>query len=114
MLFGTIQQGVVFVISVGAFVFEAWALIDALRYSNSAYEAAGKQTRTLWGALLGAATVIGFLGLPYPLGVPLASALGFLGIAAIVAAAVYAFGVRPALHSTGRRPPQTRNKRGGW
>ena len=114
MFFGTIQQGVVFVISVGAFVFEVWALIDALRYSNSAYEAAGKQTRTLWGALLGAATVIGFLGLPYPLGFALASALGFLGIAAIAAAAFYTFGVRPVLRATGRRSGQTRNKRGSW
>jgi hypothetical protein len=114
MFFGSIQQAVVFLISVGAFAFEVWALIDALRYSGSTYGAAGKQTRTLWGALLGGATVIGFLGLPYPLGLALASALGFLGIAAIAAAAIYTFGVRPALRATGQRPRQTHNKRGGW
>jgi hypothetical protein len=114
MFFGSIQNGVVFVISVGAFVFEGWALIDALRYSGSAYAAAGKQTRALWGGLLGGATVIGFLGLPYPLGFAPASALGILGLAAIAAAAVYAAGVRPALRAVGRTPRQGRDRRGGW
>jgi hypothetical protein len=114
MLFGSIQQGVVFVISVGAFVFEVWALIDALRYPPSAYAAAGKQTRTLWVGLLGGATVVGFLTLPYPLGLALASALGFLGLAAIAAASVYAVGVRPALRAIGRKPRQGRDRRGGW
>ncbi len=114
MFFGSIQNGVVFLISVGAFAFEAWALIDALRYPGSAYAAASKQTRGLWAGLLGGATVIGFLGLPYPLGLAPARTLGFLGLAAIAAAAVYAAGVRPALRSIGRTPRQGRDRRGGW
>ena len=114
MIFGSIQYGVVFVISIGAFAFEAWALIDSLRYPAGAYVAAGKQTRALWAGLLGGATTIGFLGLPYPLGFALASALGFLGLAAIAAAAVYTVGVRPALRGIGRTPRRRRDQRGGW
>jgi hypothetical protein len=114
MIFGSIQYGVLLVISIGAFAFEAWALIDALRYPAGVYEAAGKQTRGLWAALLGGATVVGFLGLPYPLGFAPASALGILGIAAIAAAGVYAAGVRPALRAIGRSPRQRRDRRGGW
>ena len=114
MFFGSIQNGVVFLISVGACAFEAWALIDALRYPGAAYATAGKQTKALWGGLLGGATVIGFLGLPYPLGLAPASALGFLGLGAVAAAAVYSAGVRPALRAIGRTPRQGRDRRGGW
>jgi len=114
MIFGSIQNGVVLAISIGAFAFEAWALIDAIRYPTGAYVAAGKQTKGLWGVVLGAASVIGFLGLPYPLGLAPASALGFLGLAAIAAAAVYTVGVRPALRTIGRTPRQRRDQRGGW
>lgn len=113
-MFGSTQHAVVFLISVGAFAFEAWALIDALRYPGGAYAAAGKQTKGLWVGLLGGATAIGFLGLPYPLGIALANALGFLGLAAIAAAAVYATGVRPKLRAIGRTPRQARDRRGGW
>ena len=113
-MFGSIQNGVYFVIAVGAFVFEAWALIDALRYPAGAYLAAGKQSKGLWGGLLGGATAVGFLGLPGPLGLSRLSAIGILGIAAIVAAGVYATGVRPALQSIGRSPRRTRPQRGGW
>lgn len=114
MIFGSIQGIVVFLISVGAFAFEVWALIDALRYPGGAYVAAGKETKALWGGLLGGAAVVGFLGLPEPLGFSYTQALSFLGIAAIAAAAVYAARVRPALRGIGRAPRKSRNKRGGW
>ena len=114
MVFGSIQYGLLFVISIGAFAFEVWALIDAIRYPAGAYVAAGKQSKGLWGGLLGGAAAIGFLCLPHPLGIALASALGFLGLAAIAAAAVYTVGVRPALRAIGRTPRRRRDQRGGW
>ena len=113
-MFGTVQAGVVLIIAVGAFAFEAWALIDAARHSPGAYIAAGKQTKALWVGILAGATVIGFLGLPCPLGLSFTSAISFLGIAAIAAAGIYAAGVRPALRAAGPGPRRSRDERGGW
>lgn len=113
-MFGAIQGGVVLIIAIGAFVFEAWALIDASRYPPGAYPAAAKQTKPLWVGILVGATIVGFLGLPYPLGLSYTSAISFLGIAAIAAASIYAAGVRPALRSVDRGPRRTRDQHGGW
>ncbi len=113
-MFGFVQGTLYLVIAVGAFAFEGWALIDALRHASGAYPAAGKQTKGLWGGILGGATAIGFLALPYPFGAPRVSALGLLGIAAVVAAGVYAANVRPALGNVGRSSRPRRDKRGGW
>lgn len=113
-MFGAIQGGVVFVIAIGAFIFEAWALIDASRYPTGAYLAAGKQTKPLWVGILVGATIVGFLGLPYPLGLSYTSAISLLGLAAIAVAGIYAAGVRPALRSVGRGHRRTRDQRGGW
>ena len=114
MIFGTIQYWLFFVISVGAFVFEGWAFVDALTYPAGTYANANKQSKALWVGILVAALAVGFLGLPSPIGFAVTNALGLLGIAAIAAAAIYTFGVRPALRATGRVPRQKRNKRGGW
>jgi hypothetical protein len=113
-MFGVLQAGVVLVIAIGAFAFEAWALIDALRHAPGAYLASGKQTKALWVGILAGATVVGFLGLPYPLGLSYTSVISFLGIAAIAGAGIYAAGVRPALRSVGPGPGRTREQRGGW
>lgn len=114
MLFGSLQLVIYFVIAVGAFVFEIWAFIDALRYPSAAFVAAGKQTKTVWGGLLGAAAAVGFLGLPPPLGLSFTSAIGLIGLAGIVVAGIYATGVRPALAAIGRGRRPRRDHRGGW
>ncbi len=113
-VFASVQLAVYFFIAVGAFVFEAWALIDALRYPAGAFTAAGKQSKPLWVGLLAGATAVGFLSLPAPVGVSFTNALGFVSLAGIAAAGVYAVGVRPALRAIGRGPRPRRDQRGGW
>jgi hypothetical protein len=113
-MFGFVQGTLYLVIAIGAFAFEGWALIDALRHSSGAYPAAGKQSKGLWGGILAGATAIGFLALPYPFGAPRVSALGILGIAALAAAGIYAASVRPALRSVGKTSRPRREQRGGW
>jgi Protein of unknown function (DUF2516) len=80
------------VISIAAFVVEAWAFLDAVRRPASAFVAAGKQTKPIWLLILGVATVVG-LGYAFYLGG--ASAISILPVAAFVAAAIYLVDVRP-------------------
>jgi len=47
-------------LAIAAFVFEAYAFIDAIRRPAEAFVAAGKQTKPLWLVITGVATVIGF------------------------------------------------------
>lgn len=96
---GSAQSIVVFVLSIAAFLLEAFAFVDALRHRPDAYTAAGKRTKQFWTLVTGIAAVLGFVFL-------LSSAvLGFLSIIAVVAAGVYLADVRPALRQvTGRGP----------
>ena len=80
------------VISIAAFVVEAWAFVDAVRRPAPAFAAAGKQTKPIWLLILGVATVVG-LGYAFYLGG--ASAISILPVAAFVAAAIYLVDVRP-------------------
>ena len=80
------------VISIAAFVVEAFAFIDAVRRPASAFTAAGKQTKPIWLLILGVAMVVG-LGYAFYLGG--ASAISILPVAAFVAAAIYQVDVRP-------------------
>ena len=114
-MFGTLQNLIVFVISLAALVGAIWALIDALRYPNQAYVSAGKQTKVLWGVILGVASAITLVYLPWPPGRGGMGILGLLGIAATVAVIYFFVGVRPKLreHHT---PGSSRGpvNRGGW
>ncbi|MGI8330085.1 DUF2516 family protein [Actinomadura scrupuli] len=92
---------VFWVIAIIAFVFEVWALIDAVRTPAPAYEAAGKQTKQIWLIILGIANVVGLGGAANFLTI-----LSLLPIAAFIAAAIYLADVRPAVK-------QFRNRRGG-
>jgi hypothetical protein len=74
-----------------AFVFEAWAFIDAIIRPAPAYLAAGKRTKQIWLLITGVAAVLGLASATGYLG----SATWFLGVAAFVAAAVYMVDVRP-------------------
>jgi len=80
------------VLSIGAFVAEVWAFVDALRRPTKAFVAAGKQTKPLWLIILGVAAVIGLYFSTLASG---ASAIGILPIAAFVASAIYLTDVRP-------------------
>jgi predicted membrane metal-binding protein len=80
------------VLSIAAFVAEAWALVDALRRPTKAFVAAGKQTKPIWLIILGVAAVIGLYSSTLASGL---SAISILPIAAFVAAAIYLTDVRP-------------------
>ncbi len=76
-------------LAIAAFVFEAYAFIDAIRLAP-AFVAAGKQTKPLWLVITGVATVIG-LGTAATGSYP----IGILAVAAFVAAAIYVTDVKP-------------------
>lgn len=86
-----------FALIVGAFLFEAWALGDAVMRPAGAYTYAGKRNKQFWLLLVGAAFVVGVFGFVYgPAFLASAGALGStLFIAAFVVAAVYMADVRP-------------------
>ncbi|WP_084128219.1 DUF2516 family protein [Demequina sp. NBRC 110055] len=108
-MLGSLQNLILMVLSVAVFVGSVWGLIDALRYPDSSYQAAGKQSRMLWGILLGAATVVSFLSLGG------GGVLGLLGIAAIVIVLLYFVDVKPKLQQYGGRGPRRpRQQSGGW
>jgi hypothetical protein len=90
---GSAQAVVYLVLSICAFVVQVWALVDCLRRRPDAFVAAGKMTKQRWTIITGVATAIGFLALPGGF----LGALGFLNLAAFVAAAVYHVDVKPAL-----------------
>jgi hypothetical protein len=89
-----------FALTVVGFAVEAWAFIDALTRPKAAYPAAGKLTKTIWLLILGVALVVGAFA------VYSGSLIGFLSVAAFVAAAVYLVDVRPKVKEMG-------GKRGG-
>ncbi|WP_062518983.1 DUF2516 family protein [Demequina silvatica] len=113
-MFGFLQNTVVLLISLAAFAGAIWGLIDAARRPEGAFTAAGKWSKTIWLVILGVATIIAFISLPWPLGTG-GGIGGILGIAAIVAVIVYLVDVRPKLGggygpSGGSRGRST----GGW
>ena len=77
-------------LAIAAFVFEAYAFIDAIRRPAPAFVAAGKQTKPLWLVITGVATVFG-LGTAVTGSYP----IGILAVAAFVAAAIYITDVKP-------------------
>lgn len=113
-MFGTLQNLIVFALSLAAFVGAIWGLIDAARHSESSFQAAGKQTKMIWLIILGAATIVAFLALPWPLGTG-GGIGGILGIASIVAVMVYFVDVRPKIGQYGGPSSGGRNRSsGGW
>lgn len=95
-MFGDLQLLIVQALTVLAFGLEVFALVDAARTRAEAFVVAGKQTKTLWLAILGVATAFGFIALPLFGGGAL-DPFGLLSIVAVVAAAVYLTDVRPAI-----------------
>jgi 4-amino-4-deoxy-L-arabinose transferase-like glycosyltransferase len=110
----TIQYVILLALAVGALALEAWALIDALRHPAGSYTAAGKLTKPIWLAILGVATALGVLALPFG-GGGFTSPLGILSVLAVVAAAVYLTDVRPAVRGMrGRGGGRNSGPYGPW
>ena len=112
-MFGSLQHLIILIISVAALIAAIWALIDATKYSNTAYVSAGKKSKTLWLVILGVAALVSFISLPPPLGSQ-GGIIGLFGIAAIIAVVYYFVDVRPkvAAMNPGSRGP--RRSAGGW
>jgi hypothetical protein len=95
-------------LTLAAFVIEAWAFIDSITRPASAFIAAGKQTKQLWLILLGLAFVLGLISIVYGGG------LGFLSVAAFVAAAVYHVDVRPKVREYSKNGKGRGNSNGPY
>lgn len=87
---GVAQSWVSFALTLAGFGVELFALLHALRTRPDAFIAADKRTKNFWLAVLGVATLLGFLSIG-PFG------LGLLAIIAIVAAGIYLADVKPAI-----------------
>ena len=82
------------VVSLGMFVAQAVAFIDALTHPKEAYLAGDKLTKQAWCIILGLALVAHML---------IWSPLSLFNLVGIVAAIVYLVDVRPTLRSLTRR-----------
>lgn len=106
MIVASVQVVVLFVLHLIALVMCVVALVDAARRPATAFTNAGKRTKGFWLAVLGVATAVAFVAIPYPLGI---GALGFFAAAlAAAAAGVYLADVRPAVG------PYSGTGSGGW
>lgn len=94
-MIGLIQMYLFLVLSLVGIALEIWALVHAARMPARSFEAADKRTKTFWVAVLAAATLVGFLGIPPPLGVSPLPVLFVL--VAVVPAGIYLADVRPAV-----------------
>lgn len=77
---------ILWAIDLATLVGSAWAFIHCLRTRPDAFPAIGRQSKGLWLALTGGATLVS-LATFYPIGI--------LGIASIVIAGVYLLDIRP-------------------
>ena len=95
------------------FGISVWALVDLSRRPASAFAQAGKLTKTKWGLILGAAVMVAFIALPYPLNLPFPK---WLALVSAVAAIVYLVDVKPAIlpYSRRRGGGPNRPSSGGW
>jgi hypothetical protein len=82
-------------ISLGTFVVQAFAFVDALTHRAEAYVAGDKMTKQAWGIILGLAVVAHMI---------FWDPISLFNIAGIIATLVYLLDVRPTLRElTGRR-----------
>ena len=78
----------VLLVDLALLVLAGWALLDAATRPAAAFVAAGKQTKTIWLAILGVCFALTLLG---------AGIFGLLGFVVAVATIVYLVDVRPAV-----------------
>ena len=90
----SIQSSILLFATLLLFALQAWAIVDAISHRPEAYEAAGKQTKTMWLVILAVALAAHLI---------FWNPVSLLNIAGAVAAIVYLVDVRPALRSLSRR-----------
>ena len=95
-------------LSVGAFVVETWAFIDAIIRPAQAFAAAGKQTKPIWLIILGVAFVLGLYTAAY------GGVTSILAVVAFVAASVYLVDVRPKVREFKRGSTTHNGPYGPW
>lgn len=100
-MIATIQLYLFLGLALVGFAIEVWAFVDVLRRPASGFEAADKRTKGFWLAIVALAVVIGFLGIPPPLGI---SGVTFFILIAVVPAGIYLADVRPAVARYSRGP----------
>jgi hypothetical protein len=83
-----LTNGILMVIGLATLVASAWAFIHCLRTRADAFPAVGRQSKGLWLALTGGATLVSLAQF---------SPIGILGIASIVIASVYLLDIRPKI-----------------
>ena len=89
-----LQSGFMMLVTIGLFVIQAWAFVDALTRRPEMFVAADKLTKPAWMIILGVALAAHLL---------IWNPVSFLNLIGAVAAIVYVVDVRPALRSvTGR------------
>ena len=89
-----LQSGFMMIVTIGLFVIQAWAFVDALTRRPEMFVAADKLTKPAWLIILGVALAAHLL---------IWSPVSFLNLIGAVAAIVYVVDVRPALRAlTGR------------
>lgn len=110
----SLQLLIYFALYAAVFAVTVYALVDALRRPARAFVSAGKRTKQFWTVLLGVATAVAFVAVPWPLGFGM---LSFLALGSAVAAGVYLADVRPAIKPYSGRGGQGRSSGGpygGW
>lgn len=109
----TLQALIYFALYAAVFAVAVYALIDALRRPARAFVSGGKRTKQFWTVLLGVATAVAFVALPWPVGF---GALSFLALGSAVAGGVYLADVRPAIkpYSGGSGSGRPGGSYGGW
>jgi hypothetical protein len=89
-----LQSTFMMLVSLGLFVLQAWAFIDAASRRPDAFVAADKLTKPAWLIILGIAVVAHML---------IWNPVSILNLAGAVAAIVYMVDARPALQGLTRR-----------
>jgi hypothetical protein len=84
----TLTSAILWAIDLATLVGSAWAFIHCLRTRPDAFPAIGRQSKGLWLALTGGATLVSLAWF---------SPIGILGIASIVIASVYLLDIRPKI-----------------
>ncbi len=79
---------ILWAIDIATLIGSAWAFIHCLRTRPDAFPAIGRQSKGLWLALTGGATLVSLAWF---------SPIGILGIASIVIASVYLLDIRPKI-----------------
>ncbi len=93
-MFGNLQNLIILALSLAVLGGALWGLIEAVKFSPSAYVAAGKRSKALWVGLLAAAAIVSFISLPTPLGRG-GGPINLFGIATMIVVVYFFADIRP-------------------